>query len=103
MTMDRRGTKPPHECDPMTRAQLDELERRLTPVIARFLEEPVDDTTVAIMCTPVHDDPDGASIMRFEVKVRGEPISEEREQKLAKLLCSESEPNIVKAKPGPVY
>ena len=85
--------------DPVTRAQLDELERALRPVIAKFLEEPVDDTTVAITCTPVRDDPDGASVMRFEVQVRGESITPEQEERVSRLLRSSGDPNIVKAKP----
>ncbi len=86
---------------PVTRAQLDELERNLRPVIAKVLEEPVNDTTVAITCTPVRDDPDGASVMRFEVKVRGQSITAEQEEKVAKLLSTPTDEKIVKAKTSP--
>jgi hypothetical protein len=88
---------------PVTREQLDELERALRPVIAKFLDEAVSDTTVAITCTPVRDDPDGASVMRFDVKVRGESITPEQEEKVARLLRSSGDPNIVKAKAPSVY
>ena len=101
--MDRRGVKPPQGCEePVTREQLDELEKNLRPVIAKFLEEPEADTTVAITCTPVRDDPDGASVMRFDVMVRGEPISYEQEQRLSQLLRSSDSQKIVKAKPTSV-
>lgn len=103
MVMDSRGVKGPTPKEPqVTREQLDELEQRLGPVIAKFLGEPAGDTTVAITCTPVRDDPDGASIMRFEVKIRGVPIPQEQEEKVARLLGG-SDPNIVKAKADPVY
>lgn len=89
----------------VTREQLNELERNLRPVIAKLLGEPVSDTSVFITCTPVLDDPDGASVMRFEIRVRGQEISSEQEEKVSKLLRTPStEERIVKAKTvPPVY
>ena len=64
--------------------QLQQLSSMLQPVIAKYLEEPVVDTTVSITCTPINeDDPDGASIMSFDVKVRGHGISPEQEEMIA--------------------
>ncbi len=80
---------------PITREQLDELERGLRPVIARFLAEPATDTEVMITCTPVRDDPAGASIMRVEVKVRGQVISSDQEEMLTRLLSTPS-PKVAK-------
>jgi hypothetical protein len=71
---------------PITRTQIDELERHLRPVIARFMSEPETDTSVSIICIPVRDDPNGAAIMRFEVQVRGKPITSEDEQRIAHFL-----------------
>ena len=85
----------------VTRTQLDELEQSLRPLIAKVLGEPLPDTTVAITCTPVRDDPDGAAMMRFEVKVRGQDISPEQEEKVAKLLSRGTDEKIVKTKTIP--
>jgi hypothetical protein len=82
----------------VTREQLDQLEQDLRPLIAKFLEEPELDTAVTITCAPVMDDPDGAALMRFEVKVRGKNIDPEQEEKVSKLLLNSGVGQIVKAK-----
>lgn len=98
--MDSRAAKEPAP----SREQLDELEKQLRPVIAKFLEEPADVTIVAITCAPVLDDPAGASVLRFEVKVRGQDISSEQEKKVAQLLRTANDEQIAKAKAeAPVY
>ncbi len=73
---------------PITEEQLAHLSHMLRPIIADFLKEPVGDTMVKITCTPVADDPKGASVMRFQIQIRGEDLSPEREAQVTKLLAS---------------
>jgi hypothetical protein len=85
----------------ITKEQLAELAQSLRPVIAQGLEESVADTTVAITCTPVVGDPDGAAVLSFEVRVRGQNISPEQEEDVAKLLRTSGVGQIVKRKSQP--
>jgi hypothetical protein len=68
----------------VTQQQLDEMAEALRPYIAEFLKIPPADTTVAISCTPVVAEgaPAGAAIMRFDVRVRGEPLSADQDAKV---------------------
>ena len=85
--------------------QLRTLSRMLQPVIARCLEEPVEDTTVEITCTPVDaEEPDGASIMSFQVRVRGVDATLEQEERISQLLRTHAAASgtLVKTKRVPV-
>jgi hypothetical protein len=69
-----------------TTAQLNKLSDLLRGPVAKTLGEPVNDVTLHITCIPVPEDPNGASKLRFEILVRGEPLSTEREERVVQIL-----------------
>ncbi len=92
MLMDRRGTMPESQ---VTDEQLTQLSHMLRPVIAKLLGEPVGDTMVKITCTPVEGEPAGTSRMSFQIQVRGEDLSPEREALVTRLLSAGSAEKIL--------
>ena len=69
-----------------TALQLNQLAALIRGPIAKALEASVNDVTVRITCIPVSEDPSGAHKLRFEILVRGAPISVEQEERVSKLL-----------------
>lgn len=71
----------------MTQEQCDELAALMRPGIAKLIEESIEDTTISITCSSMPEaDPNGPSVMRFEIRVRGEVLSSEREHRVAKFF-----------------